>query len=244
MQLNSLNKIKYILIFCTLLLSGCGESTRKKMGIVNTPPDEFQVYKQKALSVPPNYELRAPGSINSESESEEDNLLFGENEEEELTINDEILLMSVNENETDINIRELIDDDNALKEVDKSTLDKILDFEPIIERKQKENVLNAAEEKKRLEELKSEIKQLESTVENIEEKKEQGFEQTTLHSIATENDRRNMPEEEKKVSNDEDSLLDKILDFSIFGSDEDEEEEEVKNQRDTTFFNKDKDESE
>ena len=41
---------------------------------------------------------------------------------------------------------------------------------------------------------------------------------------------------------EEDSFLDKILDFDLFGSDDEEPDSE--NQRDSTFFNKEKKKSE
>ena len=163
-----------------------------------------------------------------------------------IKINDEILLMSVGKNEVNSDIREIIDEDNSLKELDKSTLDKILDFEPIFEADKKENIINASEEKERLEKIKSEINDIDADVKEIEntnDKGEQKFEQTSLHSIATENDENRKPLVDKNNKVDEeDSFLDKILDFDLFGSDDEEPESE--NQRDSTFFNKEKKKSE
>ena len=225
---------------------GCGDSAKKKMGIINSPPDEFQVYKQKELSVPPNFELRAPGSENSNNNIEEETFLFTNDEKGELSIHDEILLMSVGKNEVNSDIREIIDEDNSLKELDKSTLDKILDFEPIFEADKKENIINASEEKERLEKIKSEINDIDADIKEIEntnDKGEQKFEQTSLHSIATENDENRKPLADKNNKVDEeDSFLDKILDFDLFGSDDEEPVSE--NQRDSTFFNKEKKKSE
>tara|TARA_B100002051_G_scaffold155928_1_gene147500 strand:- start:6126 stop:6866 length:741 start_codon:yes stop_codon:yes gene_type:complete len=246
MLLNIKNNLKYILIIFLFLQFGCGDSTKKKMGIINSPPDEFQVYKQKELSVPPNFELRAPGSENSNNNIEEEAFLFTNDEKAELSINDEILLMSVGKNEVNSDIREIIDEDNSLKELDKSTLDKILDFEPIFEADKKENIINASEEKERLEKIKSEINDIDADVKEIEntnDKGEQKFEQTSLHSIATENDENRKPLADKNNKVDEeDSFLDKILDFDLFGSDDEEPDSE--NQRDSTFFNKEKKKSE
>ena len=244
MQMNTNNNIKYVFIFFLFLLVSCGDSTRKKMGIINTPPDEFQVFKQKELSVPPNFELRAPGSGDVENNSEEENLLFSDEEKGELSINDEILLMSVGKNEVNNDIREIIDEDNSVKELEKSTLDKILDFEPIFEEGEKENVINALEEKERLDKLKSEIDDINDGVEELEKtdkKTEEKFEQTSLHSIAIENDEDRKPKadknkDDKNNASEEKSFLDQILDFDLFGSDEEELEEE--NQRNETFFNK------
>jgi len=241
--------IKIFSVFLLFFLVACGDSTRKKMGIINTPPDEFQVYKRKDLSVPPNFELRVPDSSSAQNEinNEEKNLLFSDNEKEELSINDEILLMTVGKNEVDVNIREVIDDENALKEIEKSTLDKILDFDPVFEGEEKENVINAEEEKRRLKALKNEMEGIEAELIEVEKKKkedDENFDQTTLHSIATSDDEKKRPKNDKNVKNnnniknEEKSFLDDILDFDLFGSDE--EDEEAKNQRDNTFWNKEK----
>jgi len=241
--------IKIFSVFLLFFLVACGDSTRKKMGIINTPPDEFQVYKRKDLSVPPNFELRVPDSSSAQNEinNEEKNLLFSDNEKEELSINDEILLMTVGKNEVDVNIREVIDDENALKEIEKSTLDKILDFDPVFEGEEKENVINAEEEKRRLKALKNEMEGIEAELIEVEKKKkedDENFDQTTLHSIATSDDEKKRPKNDKNVKNnnniknEEKSFLDDILDFDLFGSDE--EDEEAKNQRDSTFWNKEK----
>ena len=242
--------IKIFNVFLLFFLVACGDSTRKKMGIVNTPPDEFQVYKRKDLSVPPNFELRVPDSSSAQNEinNEEKNLLFNDDEKEELSINDEILLMTVGKNEVDGNIREVIDDENALKEIEKSTLDKILDFDPVFEGEEKENVINAEEEKRRLKALKNEMEGIEAELIEVEKKKkedDENFDQTTLHSIATSDDEKKRPKNDKDVKNtnntienEEKSFIDDLLDFDLFGSDE--EDEDAKNQRDSIFWNKEK----
>ena len=242
MQFILYKQVRYISIIFVLLLFGCGESTRKTMGITRPPPDEFAVYKHNTLSVPPNFELKAPGIDNDRNINEKDeNLLFNEENNSELTINDELLLMAVGEDKIDRNIRETIDKENSLKEVDKSTLDKILDFEPIFEEEEKEKVINAEEEKKRLEQLKAEIKDIEDNVREEEEKnkEEDKFEQTTLHSIATENDEDRRPKADINTTKEEKSILDKIFDFELFSSED--EQLDGTNQRDRTFFNKKKD---
>ena len=241
--------IKIFSLILLFFLISCGESSKRKMGIVNTPPDEFQVYKRKELSVPPNFDLRVPDSSDAKNEinNKEENLIFSDNEKKELSINDEILLMSVGENKVDNNIREVINDENKLKEIEKSTLDKILDFEPVYEPEEKENIINAEDEKKRLEALKSAMEEIETDLEDIENKNHEDnkkYEEPSLHSIATENDDRSRPKNDKKVKNDknlnneEESFLDSILDFDLFGSED--EEVEAKNQRNETFFSNEK----
>ena len=141
----------------------------------------------------------------------------------------------------------MINDENRLKEIEKSTLDKILDFEPIIESEEKENTINAEEEKKRLEALKSEIEDIELHLEEKETKNQevnQKYVEHSTHSIATENEDGNRPKKDKKVkenknsNNEEESFLDNIFDFDLFGSED--EEVEAENQRDSTFFSNEK----
>jgi hypothetical protein len=43
-----------------MLLAGCGEDTRKALGMGKNPPDEFQVVGRAPLSMPPDYKLRPP----------------------------------------------------------------------------------------------------------------------------------------------------------------------------------------
>jgi len=236
--------IKTFSIFILFFLVACGDSTRKKMGIVNTPPDEFQVYKRKDLSVPPNFDLRVPDNSSAQNEinNEEKDLLFNDDEKEELSINDEILLMTVGKNEVDQNIREVIDDENALRDVEKSTLDKILDFDRILDSEEKGNSINAEEEKKRLQALKSEMNEIEADLKEAEKNKREdneNMEQLKSNDVVIVDDVKKRTKNDKSVTDEEESFLDNILDFDLFGSEE--ENEEAKNQRDSTFWNKEKD---
>ena len=204
--------IKNIFIFILLFLFvGCGKETKQQMGILNTPPDEFQVYKQKSLSVPPNFELRAPDSDELNNNVIEDkDLIFDDEDKVQLSANDEILLMTLGKDKIDSNIRKVINEENSLEDVDKSILDKILDFEPILEVKTEDEVLDPVTEKKRLEEIKTEIEILEAGVEEVE------------GSNDTEGDLKIAKEANENYSKEEKSILDKILDFEIFGSEDED----------------------
>ena len=46
-----------------LLISGCSQKIKQKLGITTTGPNEYAVEKQKPLEIPPQYDLPAPGSI-------------------------------------------------------------------------------------------------------------------------------------------------------------------------------------
>jgi hypothetical protein len=48
------------LLAATLLLAGCGNETKRELGLIADPPDEFRVVARAPLTVPPNYNLRPP----------------------------------------------------------------------------------------------------------------------------------------------------------------------------------------
>lgn len=212
--MSALLKIYFILTCIILLLNGCG-GVKEKIGIIQKAPDEFQVYESKPLSVPPNFELRPPAEGEILTNESDQNIIFTDenNIDENLTLNDEILLIAVGEKKIEQNIRKIINKENSIQEVDKSLLDKIINFEPIfeVEEDKKYETLNAEEEKKRIEDLKSEIQSIETNLEDTEN---------------------------NNVTDEEKSFLDEIFDFDLFGSED--EELESTNQRDSTFFNKKK----
>ena len=159
--MRALIKIYFIPMSIVFLLYGCGE-VKEKIGLIKKAPDEFQVYESKPLSVPPNFELRPPseGAIGSEDDNKD--LLFSDKDEtdENLTLSDEILLIEVGEKETKANIRKIINDENSIEEVDKSVIDKILDFEAVFEVESNEQSIeiDPVIEKERIEKLKKEGK--------------------------------------------------------------------------------------
>tara|TARA_B110000008_G_scaffold167354_1_gene167308 strand:+ start:1090 stop:1851 length:762 start_codon:yes stop_codon:yes gene_type:complete len=210
----ALLKIYFILTCIILLLNSCG-GVKEKIGIIKKAPDEFQVYESKPLSVPPNFELRPPAEGEILANENDESIIFSDenNIDKNLTLSDEILLISLGEKEIEKNIRKIINDENSIQEVDKSLLDKIINFEPIFEgEKNKESeIINAVEEKKRIEDLKSDIKSIETNLEDTENNNE---------------------------TDEEKSFLDNIFDFDLFG--QEDEELESTNQRDRTFFSKKK----
>ena len=159
--MRALIKIYFIPMSIVFLLYGCGE-VKEKIGLIKKAPDEFQVYESKPLSVPPNFELRPPseGAIGSEDDNK--GILFSDKDEtdEKLTLSDEILLIEVGEKETKANIRKIINDENSIEEVDKSFIDKILNFEAVFEEKSNEQSIeiDPVIEKERIEKLKKEGK--------------------------------------------------------------------------------------
>ena len=250
---------KFILFINFLFLFGC-TGVKEKIGIINKSPDEFQVFEQKPLDVPPNFELRPP--IDGDkviTDSKDENIIFNEevNTNESLTIEDEVLLISIGDKDSDTDIREVINDENSIRKIEKPLLDKILDFDPILEVNKEENneldpnaekeridslkeegkLIDAKEDKIIIDELKSDLKTIEN---NLEEVQNNNFDETTSQSTLSEADKNKKNDNKKKID-EEKSFIDKIFDFDLFSS-EDEELEPI-NQRERTFFERKKVES-
>jgi len=156
--MRTLIKILFINFF---LLFGCG-GVKEKIGLIKKIPNEFQVYKNKPLSVPPNFELKPPVKSDIVIDQNEAKIIIfndEDNTDEKLSLSDKVLLIAVGEKESEKNIRQIINEDHSIQEVDKSILDKILDFETVFEvKKNEEGTINAQEEKERIEKLKEEGK--------------------------------------------------------------------------------------
>jgi len=151
-----------ILFFSFVIINSCS-GVKEKMGLIKKAPDEYQVYENKPLTLPPNFDLRPPvdGNIENKEESNE-KLIFSEDNEkdESLSLSDEILLISVGEKDSDRNIRKIINEENSIQEVEKSLLDQILDFDKIFEVQDESNEINAKKEKERIDILKDEDKNI------------------------------------------------------------------------------------
>ena len=77
--MNKINFIKIYIICKLLFLFSCTTGVKEKIGIINKSPDEFQVYEQKPLAVPPNFELRPP--IDGDKivvDPKDENIIFNE----------------------------------------------------------------------------------------------------------------------------------------------------------------------
>jgi len=151
-----------ILFFSFVIINSCS-GVKEKMGLIKKAPDEYQVYENKPLTLPPNFDLRPPvdGNIENKEESNE-KLIFSEDNEkdESFSVSDEILLIAVGEKDSDKNIRKIINEENSIQEVEKSLLDKILDFDLIFEVQDKEESHEINAEKERIDMLKDEDKNI------------------------------------------------------------------------------------
>lgn len=50
----------FIMLFAIIAIAGCSKKTKKKLGITENIPDEFQVSKTNGIDVPPHFKLRNP----------------------------------------------------------------------------------------------------------------------------------------------------------------------------------------
>jgi len=79
--------MKKILRLCTLmfLLNSC-ENLKKGLGMTKDIPDEFLIEKRNPLTMPPNFDLLPPDSVNQNNQKDEkDNLknIFNKNIEKD-----------------------------------------------------------------------------------------------------------------------------------------------------------------
>ncbi len=49
-----------LLTLAAISLSACGDSTKRALGVIRTPPDEFSIVPRAPLSQPPDFKLRPP----------------------------------------------------------------------------------------------------------------------------------------------------------------------------------------
>ena len=167
------------------------------------------------------------------------------------------MLISIGDKDSDKDIREVINNENSIREIEKPLLDKILDFDPILNvNKEENNELDPNAEKERIDQLKEEGKLIDSEEEkiiidelksdlevienNIEEVQNNNDEETTSQSTLPEANENKKNDNNKNID-EEKSFIDKIFDFDLFSS-EDEELESI-NQRERTFFERKKVES-
>ena len=123
------------------------------------------------------------------------------------------MLISIGDKDSDTDIREVINDENSIRKIEKPLLDKILDFDPILEvNKEENNELDPNAEKERID-LKEEgklidakedkiiideLKSLKTIENNLEEVQNNNFDETTSQSTLSEADE-NKKNDNKKI---------------------------------------------
>ncbi len=116
-------------MICILNSGGCGDKVKKEMGFGKKSPDEYQVITNKPLSLPPNYDLIPP------SEEAQNEVAINEDkdvEEKKLTESDKSILVLLDADKADPQIRVILDEEQSVLKVKKSLLDKILAGEALI----------------------------------------------------------------------------------------------------------------
>ena len=124
----------YLLLFTIFFLGGCGEETRKTLGLGKRQPDEFQVLRKAPLVVPPNFTLRPPdpGAKTNEGNLAKDQAreaLFGPTKD--LTTiagsaGEYALLKGIGVQGSDPNIRKKLSNDRQLAKEEKGFVDNLM----------------------------------------------------------------------------------------------------------------------
>ncbi|MBP9693559.1 MAG: DUF3035 domain-containing protein [Alphaproteobacteria bacterium] len=132
-----------LLSVCAMMLSGCGETIKRSIGMDHLPPDEYQVVERAPLSMPPDYQLTPPkpGAPRPQEVAAKEKAIdavLGEKGKKQAYMataaspsykskaTTEVLRMAGSEN-TDPDIRSVIDTENrAYVKADKSFIDKIV----------------------------------------------------------------------------------------------------------------------
>lgn len=165
-----------VLLFgAALVLSSCGDSTKRALGLSRTSPDEFAVLKRAPLSQPPDFQLRPPRpgaerpGVASPREQARETVFRGEEQQRtapaprnvgpavaaapqgevnRLSAGESAFLARAGADSVDPNIRTQVDREYAvLREADTNFVQRLLDYEREID-----DVLDAPAEARRLRE--------------------------------------------------------------------------------------------
>lgn len=132
------NWLMYVLVGgLVLTLSGCGNNVRQALGFTKRSPDEFQVVAQAPLSLPPDYNLRAPepGAPRPQAGTAEDQARAALTENSSLastgsadqTPGEVALLAKAGANDIDPEVRAMIDAETAAQvERDQTLIERLV----------------------------------------------------------------------------------------------------------------------
>lgn len=85
------------------VLSACGTTTKKKLGLISEGPDEFMVMSRAPLSLPPDYDLRPVKDMTSLNEIDMTERLSG------MDLSERKLMSKIEAQNTDDDIRAKIE---------------------------------------------------------------------------------------------------------------------------------------
>ena len=146
------------------LLAGC-QNVKREIGMGRNSPDEFLVVKRAPLSLPPDFELRAPAPGEmppaSASSDQAKTVVFGQTTVlNTTTAGENTLLNKMAANQADPAIRSTINREAGYMEIkDKAVVDRLIFWKDgTTNMDDNASVVNAAEEKKRLEQNRAEGK--------------------------------------------------------------------------------------
>ncbi|MCD6036093.1 MAG: hypothetical protein K0R63_1834 [Rickettsiales bacterium] len=140
------------------LMSGCSSDVKRALGVNTTAPDEFAVMSHSPLSIPPTFSLRAPEEPvlkveeRSAIQEEAKKALFSDNTEgEKRPSHGENTLITKAGGEAEKDIRLILAEEYARRKEEKSKgVKRFTSMIPWIGNK--EDVINAAAERERLQE--------------------------------------------------------------------------------------------
>ena len=153
-------RVNHMISFCliVLMLAGCGQ-VRDQLGLNRHSPDEFTVIKRAPLTLPPDYNLRAPSTntelITSTVTTETKQALFGNTSAKTVSSDDadNAFLNQIGTSDINSDIRNDINRDNGFVDVkEKSTLEKIFrgdqsnDIDSIVDAKAEADRISEATE--------------------------------------------------------------------------------------------------
>ncbi|MGE0256339.1 MAG: DUF3035 domain-containing protein [Alphaproteobacteria bacterium] len=156
------------LLAATVVLAGCGEDTKRSLGLSKPAPDEFSVVSRAPLSLPPDYTLRPPrpgaeGATVSEARQQARQTVFRgpdaaqtpvqaavRNTAPDQSRGESVLLARAGAINATPDIRTTVDRESAvLARADETFLDRLLNFR---DPQSQDPVVNAAAEDRRLRE--------------------------------------------------------------------------------------------
>lgn len=168
------------LLMAAVSLSAC-QSVKQELGVGRNSPDEFSVVKRAPLTLPPDYELRAPSQGAAPPASvvsqQAKTILLGENaaQADQAGSAEVQLLQKMNAQNADPSIRDVITEENGYIALQNKTMaDKLIFWsdKPVPEEKIPASVVNAKDEKQRIDQNQQQGKPVnEGEVPVIEKKK-------------------------------------------------------------------------
>jgi hypothetical protein len=157
---------KYAALICVLLLATTGcQSVKKELGIGRNSPDEFMVVKRAPLTLPPDFDLRAPSPEGqapaaAQSSSRAQEAVMGQvRPADGVSTPEAVLLAKLGANEAQPDIRNVLNREAGYLEFnDKTLADRLIFWKDGTTNMDGDALVDAAAERDRLAQKKAEGK--------------------------------------------------------------------------------------